>query len=88
MEFWHSGLVESSWNTLQQLKNRYEFTLVGGWEVYLYTRALKSKDIGIIVDYSVLEALGREFPLKKNVRLRKYELLLGGVEIDIYVPFF
>jgi len=88
MEFWHSELVESSWSTLQQLKNRYEFILVGGWAVYLYTKALKSKDIDIIVDYSVLEALGREFPLRKNMRLRKYELALGDVEIDIYVPFF
>jgi hypothetical protein len=47
MGFWHSELVESSWSTLQQLKNRYEFILVGGWAVYLYTKALKSKDIDI-----------------------------------------
>ncbi len=88
MEFWHSELVERSWNLLQQLRKRYEFTLVGGWAVYLYTRALKSKDIDLVVDYGVLEGLARDFPLKKNVRLRKYELSLGGVEIDIYVPFF
>jgi len=88
MAFWHSELVERSWRILQELKKRYEFTLVGGWAVYLYTKALKSKDIDLIVDYGTLERLGREHPLKKNMRLRKYELLLDEVEVDIYVPFF
>jgi hypothetical protein len=88
MEFWHDELIERSWKTLQELKKRYEFILVGGWAVYLYTKALKSKDIGIIVDYSALAQLGREPPLKKNERLKKYELLINEVEVDIYVPYF
>ena len=88
MEFWHDALVEKSWKVLQELRKRYEFILLGGWAVYLYTKALKSKDIDLIVDYSTLGRMGRELPLKKNERLKKYELLVNDVEVGVYVPYF
>jgi hypothetical protein len=88
MEFWHDVLIEKSWAVLLELRKRYEFILLGGWAVYLYTKALKSKDIDIIVDYDTLGLMGRELPLKKNERLRKYELLISDVEVDVYVPYF
>jgi hypothetical protein len=88
MEFWHDLLIEKSWAVLLELRKRYEFILLGGWAVYLYTKALKSKDIDIIVDYNTLGLMGRELPLKKNERLRKYELLISDVEVDVYVPYF
>jgi hypothetical protein len=85
MEFWHDLLIEKSWAVLLELRKRYEFILLGGWAVYLYTKALKSKDI---VDYNTLGLMGRELPLKKNERLRRYELLISDVEVDVYVPYF
>jgi len=88
MSFWHGEIVERSWRTLQELKRRYDFTLIGGWAIYLYTRALKSKDIDIIVDFPILEKLKLELGLKKNWRLRKYETLINEVEVDVYVPYF
>jgi hypothetical protein len=88
MEFWHDVLIEKSWAVLLELRKRYEFILLGGWAVYLYTKALKSKDIDIIVDYNTLGLMGRELPLKKNERLKKYELLINDVEVDVYVPYF
>jgi hypothetical protein len=88
VEFWHDVLIEKSWAVLLELRKRYEFILLGGWAVYLYTKALKSKDIDIIVDYNTLGLMGRELPLKKNERLRKYELLISDVEVDVYVPYF
>ncbi len=88
MGFWHDVLIEKSWTVLLELRKRYEFILLGGWAVYLYTKALKSKDIDIIVDYNTLGLMGRELPLKKNERLRKYELLINDVEVEVYVPYF
>jgi len=88
MTFWHDELIDRSWTILRELKKRYEFILVGGWAVYLYTKALKSKDIYIIVDYNTLGQLGVELQLKKNERLKKYELLIDGIEVDVYVPYF
>jgi hypothetical protein len=88
VEFWHDVLIEKSWAVLLELRKRYEFILLGGWAVYMYTKALKSKDIDIIVDYNTLGLMGRELPLKKNERLRKYELLISDVEVDVYVPYF
>jgi len=88
VEFWHDVLIEKSWAVLLELRKRYEFILLGGWAVYLYTKALKSKDIDIIVDYNTLGLMGRELPLKKNERLRKYELLISDVEVEVYVPYF
>jgi hypothetical protein len=88
VEFWHDVLIEKSWAVLLELRKRYEFILLGGWAVYMYTKALKSKDIDIIVDYNTLGLMGRELPLKKNERLRKYELLISDVEVYVYVPYF
>jgi hypothetical protein len=70
VEFWHDVLIEKSWAVLLELRKRYEFILLGGWAVYLYTKALKSKDIDIIVDYNTLGLMGRELPLKKTRDLR------------------
>jgi len=60
MGFWHSELVESSWSTLQQLKNRYEFILVGGWAVYLYTKVCFTHSYRDRL-VEIVEAAGREF---------------------------
>jgi hypothetical protein len=32
--------------------------------------------------------MGRELPLKKNERLKNYELLINDVEVEVYVPYF
>jgi len=55
-EFWHNLITEKSFHLLQEFKKDFDFVLIGGWAVYLYTDSLKSKDIDIIVD---LETLGQ-----------------------------
>lgn len=88
MEFYHDLITQKSWQLLQRLKKKYQFILIGGWAVFLYTRALKSKDIDLILEYSQLEKLKEEFPVTKNERLKKYEARNDGLEIDIYLPFY
>ncbi len=88
MRFWNDAIVDKSWNVLQTLKKRYDFILIGGWAVYLYTNAMKSKDIDIIVDYATLEKIGLENVLKKNERLKKYEIKFQEISVDIYLPYF
>lgn len=88
MEFYHDLVTEKSFKTLQDLKRRFDFILIGGWAIYLYTKALKSKDIDIIADYNQLEKLKKEFNVFKNERLKKYEAKLEEIDIDIYLPFF
>jgi len=87
-EFYHDLITEKSFKILQDLKRRFDFILIGGWAIYLYTRALKSKDIDIIIDYDVLEKIKKEFNVSKNERLKKYEIKTGEIDIDIYLPFF
>lgn len=87
-EFYHDLVTEKSFKTLQELRKKFNFILIGGWAVFLYTRALKSKDIDIIVDYKELEKFKREFNVFKNERLKKYEAKLEEVDIDIYLPYF
>lgn len=41
MRFWNDAIIEKSWDVLQTLKKRYDFILIGGWAVYLYTNAMK-----------------------------------------------
>ena len=87
MEFWNSLLTEESWKTLQELNKKYKFTLIGGWAVYLWTKQQKSKDIDIVVGISELQKFKQE-KLAKNDRLKKYEIKIGEIDIDIYVSHF
>lgn len=86
-EYWNSLLTEKSWKILQELKRKYDFILIGGWAVYLYTKMQKSKDIDIVIDIKELEKLKHE-GIEKNENLKKYEIKKEEVDIDIYVEYF
>jgi len=88
MQFYHSLVTEKSYEFLQDLKRDYQFILIGDWAVYLYTRALKSKDIDIIVNYDELAKLRENFDVFKNDRLKKYEIKTGEFDIDVYLPHY
>lgn len=88
MNFYHNLITQKSWQVLQNLRKKYQFILIGGWAVFLYTKALKSKDIDLVAEHEDLEKLREEFEVSKNVRLKKYEARAEEVEIDIYVPFY
>ena len=88
MNYYHNLITDKSWSTLKLLQKEFDFILIGGWAVFLYTRALKSKDIDIVLEYGELEKIKEKFDVSKNERLNKYEARLGETEIDIYVPFF
>lgn len=88
MAYYHDLITTKSWQVLQDLRGKYQFILIGGWAVFLYTKALKSKDIDLVAEYEDLEKLREEFGVSKNVRLKKYEARSEEVEIDIYVPFY
>ena len=85
-EFWHNLVTDKSFTLLQELTKCFDFVLIGGWAVYVHTKALKSKDIDIIVDFADLEKLRFAFPLVKNERMRKYEIKADGFDVDIYAP--
>lgn len=84
--------MEKSWQVLGELKGLADFILIGGWGVYMWTKKLKSRDIDIYIDQENFyklqsELLQRDYALKRNVRLMKFEALIGDVEVDIYTPF-
>lgn len=88
MEFYHDLITKKSWKTLQDLRKRFKFILIGGWAIFLYAKALKSKDVDIVIDYDELEKIRKDFEVSKNERLKKYEIKIKEVDIDIYLPFF
>lgn len=87
-EFYHAIIIEKSFKLLQELKKKHDFVLIGGWAVFLYSQALKSKDIDIIVDYEELSKLKGNYAVFKNERLKKYEIKFGEFDVDIYVPHY
>lgn len=87
-EFWHNLITEKSFYLLQELKRSFDFVLIGGWAIYFYTHSLKSKDIDIIVDLETLGQLKQKFEVYKNERLKKYEIKIEGIDIDIYIPYW
>lgn len=88
MAFYHRLVTEKSWQILQNLRRQYEFILIGGWAVFLYTKSLKSKDIDIICEYKGLEKFKKEYNLSKNLRLHKYEFKVDEIDVDVYLPHF
>ncbi len=88
MEYWHDLVTEKSWKLLQQLRGKFKFVLIGGWAVYLLARAQKSKDIDVIVDINTLQQIKSNYDLRKNDSLRKYEIKVHEVDVDIYVPYY
>ena len=88
MEYYHDLIIEKSFKTLQDLRRKFDFILIGGWAIFLYTKALKSKDIDIIVDYDELEKFKKEFDIVKNERLKKYEAKIEQIDIDVYLPYY
>jgi len=88
-EFWPEILTSASWQRLQELKKEIKnFTVIGGWAVYLWTGIHKSKDIDIIVDLVTLDLLRQKYDLNKNMSLKKYEIKQEKFDIDIYVTYF
>src|SRR3990167_1979401 len=87
-EFYHDLITEKSFEILKELRKKFKFILIGGWAVFLYTKSLKSKDIDIIIDYDELGKIKKEYDVSKNERLKKYEVKSGGIDIDIYLPYF
>jgi len=90
MEFWSSLLTEKSWNLLKELsKKDFRFIVIGGWAAYLWTRLHKSKDIDIIVpDFEDMEYLKKNYDLRKNDSLKKYEIKFEEIDVDIYLPYY
>lgn len=86
MEYYHDIIAQQSLQYLQELRRDFDFILIGGWAVFLYTQALKSKDIDIIVEYSELGKMKQKYQVIKNERLKKYEIKTGQFDIDIYLP--
>jgi|SRR3989344_7222217 len=85
MEYWHNLITEKSWNVLQKIKKEFDFILIGGWAVYFYTKALKSKDIDMIIDFETLNQLRKNHSVEKNDNLKKYQIIIDEIDIDIYV---
>lgn len=88
MEYYHSLITEKSWQELLILKKAVDFVLIGGWAAYFYTKALKSKDIDILLGFDQLPIIEKLYRLNKNERLSKYQAVKGEIEIDIYLPHF
>lgn len=88
-EFWNSLLTEKSWNLLIKIsKEPFKFIVIGGWAVYLWTKLHKSKDIDIaLTEIKELDYL-KQYTLKKNDNLKKYEIIFDEIDVDIYVPYF
>lgn len=87
-QFYHNIIIDKSFQLLQELRKKYNFILIGGWAVFLYSQALKSKDIDIILDYHELNKLKESYAVFKNERLKKYEIKFGDFDVDIYLPHY
>jgi len=88
MDYWHDILTERSWQKLQEIRKKFRFVLIGGWAVYLWTKMHKSKDIAIVIDIQTLSKLKKMYDLRKNDRLKKYEIKQNEIDLDLYVKYY
>jgi hypothetical protein len=92
VDLWRADAIERSWHVLNKLREFADFVVIGGWGVYFWARKLKSRDIDIYIDQDNFyklqaEAVKTGAAIKRNPRLKKFEVLMDGVEVDIYTPF-
>ena len=92
VELWRDEAVERSWDVLRHLHKIADFVTIGGWGVYLWARKLKSRDIDIYMDQNNFyklqaEALKLGHVIKRNPRLKKFEVIIEDVEVDVYTTF-
>lgn len=87
-EFWNESLTKASWKSLQEFSKKYDFILIGGWAVYLWSKNQKSKDIDIVIDFDTLGRLRQDYDVTKNDRLKKYEIQQDKFDVDIYVKYY
>ena len=88
MEYWNEAITQKSWETLRKINKEIDFVPIGGWAAYLWAKSHKSKDIDIVVAYKELDRLKLNYSLKKDGNLKKYEIIIDDIDIDIYVPFY
>jgi hypothetical protein len=89
MEFWNDISTIKSWNLLKLLNKELNFIVIGGWAIYIWTNAIKSKDIDIILtDWNDLKKIKEKYEPKKNERLKKYEIIVSEIDVDIYLPYY
>lgn len=88
MEFWNSDITNESWKELLVLSTKYNFILIGGWAIYLYTKLQKSRDIDMVVDYDQIKLLSVDFEMRKNPSRYRYEIKFQKFDIDVYTPFY
>jgi len=88
MIYYRDSVTEASWQLLKDLKRQFNFCLIGGWAVWLYTHQLKSKDIDIVVKPDELSRIRGKYELFRNERLKKYEFRQGEVQIDVYPAYY
>ncbi|MCX6748419.1 MAG: hypothetical protein NT076_02340 [Candidatus Pacearchaeota archaeon] len=91
MELWNEIITEKSQNLVFELKRISNFVLIGGWAIWLYSRALKSKDIDIYINFDDFFKLQnffaeRSITINFNQKLNKYEAKVGEIDIDICTP--
>lgn len=92
VELWRADAIERSWRVLHKLREIADFVVIGGWGVYFWARRLKSRDIDVYIDQDNFyrfqaEAVKAGMTIKRNPRLKKFEVLIEDVEVDIYTPF-
>jgi hypothetical protein len=89
MDFWNDIITEKSWELLKNLQKKLHFIIIGGWAIYLWTHAIKSKDIDILLtDWTDLDQIKKNYELRKNDRLKKYEIIVSEIDVDIYLPHY
>jgi len=89
MEFWNDISTQKSWELLKKLNKQLHFIVIGGWGIYLWTHAMKSKDIDVLLTrWEDLEQIKKKYEPKKNDRLKKYEIIISDIDVDIYLPHY
>ena len=87
-QFWNSDIAEKSFQALIKLNKEFNFILIGGWAIYLWSKKMKSKDIDIVVNFAELGKIREKYHLRKNPRLKKYEINFKEFDVDIYLPHY
>ena len=87
-QLYRSDQTNAAQDVLEDLRRvAPDAIVIGGWAVWLYTEGQRSTDVDIIVDFEGLSRIQAAYgpAVTKNDRIRKYELTVNRVSIDVLV---
>jgi hypothetical protein len=83
-QFWNRENTEKSLALLGRLSKEIDFVLIGGWAVYMHTKAQRSEDVDIAIGYDSLSYFSK-YGIEEYEGLHIKHTNVEGTVVDLFI---